>query len=94
MIDADLQGLAFTEAALSALEAIPKKFRAQIVRKTKRLVNDPRPKGSKKLEGATDGDNAVFRIRSGDYRILYSIRAGPTIVILDIGDRKDVYRNL
>ena len=91
---ADFYGFAFTEAALSALEGIPKKFRAQIVRKAKRLVNDPRPKGSKKLEGVTDSDDAVLRIRSGDYRILYSIRPGPNIVILDIGDRKDVYRNL
>jgi len=91
---AELAGFAFSEAALSALERIPKKFRPQIVRKAKRLIFDPHPSGSKKLEGATDGDNSIYRIRSGDYRILYAVRPGPNVVILDIGDRKDVYRNM
>jgi mRNA-degrading endonuclease RelE of RelBE toxin-antitoxin system len=38
-----------------------------------------------------DGDCPVYRVRQGDYRILYSVRP-IIIVILDIGHRKDVYR--
>lgn len=90
----ELCGFAFTEASLSALEGIPRKFRAQIVKKAKKLIEDPKPKGSRKIAGASDGKNDVYRIRSGDYRVLYSVRAGPNIIILDIGNRKDIYRNL
>ena len=35
----------------------------------------------------------MFRERSGDYRILYIVRTKPAeVIILDIADRKDVYR--
>jgi mRNA-degrading endonuclease RelE of RelBE toxin-antitoxin system len=39
----------------------------------------------------SDGEYPVYRVRQGDYRILYSVRP-IIIVILDIGHRKDVYR--
>jgi mRNA interferase RelE/StbE len=49
---------------------------------------DPRPPGCKKLSGR-DG----WRIRVGDYRIIYRIVDDKlVIVVVDIGDRKDVYR--
>ncbi|CAN5706212.1 hypothetical protein BH23GEM1_BH23GEM1_00570 [soil metagenome] len=37
-----------------------------------------------------DGTEQVYRIRQGDYRVLYVVRE-TTIVILDINHRKDVY---
>lgn len=52
------------------------------------LAQNPRPPGSKKLKGR-DG----WRIRQGDYRIIYEIQDNQMIVIvLDIGHRKDIYR--
>lgn len=52
------------------------------------LAHDPRPPGSKKLKGR-DG----WRIRQGDYRIIYEIRDDQLIIIiLDVGHRKDIYR--
>lgn len=43
----------------------------------------------KKLKGATD----LFRVRLGDYRLVYEIRAQiVTVVVIKIGHRKDVYR--
>ncbi len=52
------------------------------------LEIDPRPHGNQKLHG-TD----FFRIRIGDYRIIYSIDDVNKIVkILDIGHRREVYR--
>ena len=87
-----LYEFAYTEAALKYLEtAIPVKIRGQMVRRIDALAKNPTPPGSKKLKGVVDGKNPVYRIRQGDYRILYSIR-GVIIVILDIGNRKDVYR--
>ena len=53
------------------------------------LGNDPYPKGSRKLTGYDD----VFRIRVGEFRILYSVSAKKLIItILKVGQRKDVYR--
>lgn len=88
-----LQGFAYSEAALAYLEnVVPKPHRVQIIKRIKALTDDPRPRGVKQLHGVTDGSDPVYRIRSGDYRVLYSVRNGSLITILDIGHRKDVYR--
>jgi mRNA interferase RelE/StbE len=53
------------------------------------LADDPRPPGVKKLSGAP----TRYRVRSGDYRIIYRIADDVLLVLLvAIGDRKDVYR--
>ncbi len=52
------------------------------------LENNPRPPGSKKLKGRPG-----WRIRQGDYRVIYEIQNDKLIVlVLDVGDRKDIYR--
>ena len=39
-----------------------------------------------------EGEDPVHRVRSGNYRVLYTVRSNPqSIVILDIGHRKDIY---
>ena len=89
---AALYGFAYTEPALAYLETvIPAKIRGQIKRRIEALAASPAPPGSKKLQGIMDGEYPVYRVRQGDYRILYSVRP-IIIVILDIGHRKDVYR--
>ena len=89
-----LYGFAYAESALKYLETVvTAKFRGQIRRKVELLASNPNPPGSKKLQGLTEGEEPIFRIRSGDYRILYVVRNNPDqIVVLDIGHRKDVYR--
>jgi mRNA interferase RelE/StbE len=63
-------------------------FQNRIKNKIFLLESDPRPYGSQKLHG-TD----FFRIRVGDYRVIYSINdPHKTIKILDIGHRREVYR--
>ena len=87
-----LYGFAYTESALQYLEKLEsKKIRRQIKRKIESLAANPHSPTSKKLQGVMDGENSVYRIRSGAYRILYVVR-GIIIVILDIGHRRDVYR--
>ncbi|WP_307577920.1 type II toxin-antitoxin system RelE family toxin [Variovorax paradoxus] len=84
--------LAFTEDALSAVEALPRKIRLQVVSKIQSLEQDPHPPGSKKLVGVEDGlGRPVYRERSGDYRILYVVQ-DLELLILDVDHRKDVYR--
>ncbi len=51
------------------------------------LANNPRPQGYKKLKGRQG-----FRVRIGDYRIIYNINDSIlTVFILAIGNRRDVY---
>ena len=83
--------LSFDSGALAFLERLPQKRAKQVLAKIERLRSDPNPPGSKQLHNMKDGGDPICRIRSGDYRILYVVR-NPGIVILDIGDRKDVYR--
>jgi mRNA interferase RelE/StbE len=86
--------LSYTKAALAFLATAPKKHAAQIIRRIEALAVDSRPTGAKRLEGVEDAGQPVWRERSGDYRILYCVRDGKTVVVLDIDHRKDVYRNL
>ena len=52
------------------------------------LAYDPRPPGCVKLTGRDD-----YRVRVGDYRILYDIEDDRlTVVVVKVGDRKEIYK--
>jgi mRNA interferase RelE/StbE len=56
--------------------------------KIESLRENPRPTGCKKL-----ADRRGWRIRFGDYRILYKIDdTSKTITITNIGNRREIYR--
>ena len=75
-------------SAAKEIERIPKSFRIKIVSRIQELSKDPRPSGVKKLSG-----EEKYRIRQGDYRILYRIEdAIVTVTVVKVGNRKDVYR--
>jgi mRNA interferase RelE/StbE len=60
---------------------------AKIVAALKDLANDPRPHGYKKLKGRPG-----YRIRVGDYRIIYQVKDNIlTVFVLIIGHRREVY---
>ena len=51
------------------------------------LENNPRPNGCKKLKGRD-----VYRIRTGDYRIIYNIFDNELIIdVINLGHRKSIY---
>lgn len=53
------------------------------------LMSNPRPVGSQKLHGRI----GEFRVRSGDYRVLYRVDdKAKRVIIYGIGHRRDVYR--
>lgn len=61
----------------------------RLVKRMKTLQKNPRPHGAKKLAGEDD----LYRIREGDYRIIYTIQDKALIIlVLKIGDRKEIYR--
>jgi mRNA interferase RelE/StbE len=77
--------------AEKALARIPNPHRRRIAHAIDDLADDPRPAGCAKLAGAED----AYRIRVGDYRIVYEIADRVLIVyIIRIAHRKDVYRGL
>ena len=54
-----------------------------------RLAADPFPAGAKKLRG----DEPYYRIRVGDYRVVYQVEGRQLIVVvIKVGHRKEVYR--
>ncbi len=80
--------LLITASAAKEVEALPRKDRTRVVDRVRRLAADPRPSGSEKLSG-----EEKYRIRQGNYRILYSIDdADASVLIVKIGHRRDVYR--
>jgi mRNA interferase RelE/StbE len=88
-----LYGFAYAPQALAYLKTIQPKLRSQIIKRIQGLSGEPFPHNSRTVQSKMDGERRVHRIRSGDYRVLYSVRENPDqIVILDIDHRKDVYR--
>lgn len=78
-------------SAADALARIPQPHRGRIARKVDRLATNPRPRGATLLEGVS----SLYRIRVGDYRIIYQIQdAALVVLIVRIGQRGDVYRHL
>ena len=78
------------KSARRELETVSTKAdRKRIIRRIGMLADNPRPPGAAKLSG-----RERYRIRQGNYRILYTIEDGVLIVqVIKIGHRKDVYRN-
>ena len=75
-------------SAAKELEATPKKDRDRLVARLRSLVSVPRPSGAEKLSG-----EEKYRIRQGDYRILYLIEdSDSAVTIVKIGHRREVYR--
>ena len=84
-------GFAYDRRCLDFLQTLPQKIRKQIVKRVQKLAADPHPATAKLVQGMTDGEERVWRDRSGDYRIVYVVR-DVVVVVLDIDHRKDVYR--
>jgi mRNA interferase RelE/StbE len=77
-------------AAARQLERLPSAAQRRIVAALFDLETNPRPPGVVKLAG----DANLWRIRVGDYRVVYEIHDGRLLVlVVRIGHRKDVYRD-
>jgi mRNA interferase RelE/StbE len=79
-----------TPAAERDVKKLPRPVQRPVLDKIASLAQDPRPPDSVKLE-----DTEFFRVREGNYRIVYTIDGSRLVVaVVKVADRKDVYRRL
>jgi len=79
----------FDPYARKQLGALDKPARRRILAKIETLAEDPRPPGALMLAGR-HGD---YRLRVGDYRIIYTIHNTALIVlVIEVGHRREIYR--
>jgi mRNA interferase RelE/StbE len=72
------------------LAKIPKDIKELIMDRIEKLGSDPRPQGVEPLHGS---DKGLFRVRQGDYRIVYRIQDKILLVlIVRVVHRKEVYK--
>jgi len=75
-------------SAQKALKALDGSIRSRVVTALRALADEPRPSGCVKLT-----NREAWRIRIGDYRVVYEIRDAILVVkIIDLGHRSDIYR--
>lgn len=78
-----------SDQAEAVIRKLPRNLQRQIIAKTEALATEPRPAGVKKLVGHQD----LWRVRSGDYRIVYSIHDA-VVLIVRVAPRGKAYRRL
>ena len=71
------------------IRSLPRQEIARIIAAATQLAKEPLPHGSQKLSGS----ERTYRIRVGDYRIVYEVFSDLQIIeIQRVRHRKDVYR--
>ena len=81
--------ITFARTARKELESLDEKVINKLFPKIENLSINPRPAGCRKLTG----NKYLWRIRVGNYRIVYSIYDNKNLVdIIAVRDRKDVYK--
>ena len=72
------------------LDDLPISLQRRITQALEELEPNPRPPGAIKLQGTDD----LWRIRVGDYRIVYTIKDRELLVlVVRLGHRRDIYKN-
>lgn len=79
----------YTTSAVKEFKALETALQKRISEKILSLAENPLPAGVRKLQGMENH----FRIRIGEYRVIYRIDGKRVIVVIvRIGHRRDVYR--
>jgi mRNA interferase RelE/StbE len=75
-------------AAQRQLRRLPRGVQVALIDRITGLEQNPRPSGCKKLSGTTNR----FRIRHGDYRVIYEVHDNTLVVIVvKIAHRSNAY---
>jgi len=78
----------FTPQALKQLKKLPKKIQKRIINKLDYFCKSEPLKFAQTL---TDWRIGSYRFRIGNYRVIFDLE-GKTIIILALGDRKEIYQ--
>lgn len=79
-----------TLAAKRQIKKLIAPVQLAIVKRLEQLAEDPRPPGVLKMQGV----ESLYRIRVGDYRIIYEIQDRTLLIaVVKVGHRGDVYRS-
>ncbi len=79
----------FTSRARRDFEGLDRAGQQRLRTHIDRLASNPIPAGAKKLHG----NEPYYRIRVGDYRVVYQVDGKQLVVIVvKIGHRKEIYR--
>ena len=75
-------------AAVRQLRKVDRPAQRRVQAAIELLAAEPRPNGAKKLVGG----NGEWRVRTGDYRIVYEIHDDVLLVlVIAVGHRRDIY---
>lgn len=78
-----------SRSAARAIRDLERKMQVRILSRLQALAVNPRPAGVKKLQG----EDHVYRIREGDYRIVYEVFDKKLLIhVLRMGHRREIYR--
>lgn len=84
----------WSQAALKTLRKLDNPTRERLVKAAQLLSGNPHPPAAKRLTG-TSSTASTFRIRTGDWRLLYTVQDRKLIVlIVKVGHRGEVYRSI
>jgi mRNA interferase RelE/StbE len=77
-----------TKKASKEIAKLPSSIARRVLKAIAALADDPRPAGVRKLQTV----EATYRVRVGDYRIVYTINDRELVVlVVKVGNRRDVY---
>jgi mRNA interferase RelE/StbE len=78
----------FDTRAWDEIMSLSAKMQDRIFAATDKLETNPRPSGVKKMK-----DAELYRVRVGNFRVVYQVRDDVLlVVVVEVGDRKEVYR--
>jgi mRNA interferase RelE/StbE len=84
----DSYRIEWKRSAAQELKKLPRQAIERIVKAVEQLATEPYPGGVRKLVGAEH----TYRIRVGDYRVVYSVTASVLVIeIIRVGHRRDIY---
>jgi mRNA interferase RelE/StbE len=82
-------GIRYTSAAAKQIRKLDRSAQLRVLAAVEILSETPRPPKGKQLVGG-DGE---WRIRTGDYRIIYEIHDQELLIlVVRVGHRKEIYR--
>jgi mRNA interferase RelE/StbE len=86
-----LYKIEWRRSAKKELKKLDKQIIPKILQAVENLADNPYPSNCKKLIGS----DSIYRIRVGDYRIIYNVESSLVIVeVIKVGHRREIYRKL